>query len=214
MSSKGTPRPGSFFYPGPMRLVLDWDGTCTETDGLVLAVERFGDPGVFMEAERLLGRRLGLHEVIAMELATLRVPLAEVVAFLVENLGLRPGFREIVARYAPLVLSSGFDELIQPLLTREGIEVEVIANRLDARLDGWLPLFRDNAPCPVCGQACKRASLPPGEIVYVGDGFSDLCAARSAVRVFARDRLCGYLDDAGTPWEPFDSLDDVLRALG
>ena len=196
-----------------MRLVLDWDGTCTETDGLVLAVERFGDPGVFMEAERALGRRLGLHEVIAMELATLYVPLAEVVAFLVDNLDLRPGFRETVARHAPLILSSGFDELIQPVLAREGIEVEVVANRLDPRPDGWLPIYRDDEPCPVCGQPCKRASLPAAEIVYVGDGFSDLCAARSAVRVFARDRLCGYLDAAGTPWEPFGDLHDVLRSL-
>ena len=85
---------------------------------------------------------------------------------------------------------------------------------VSSRPDGWLPLYRDDEPCPVCGQACKRASLPATEVVYVGDGFSDLCAARAAVRVFARDRLCGYLDADGTLWEPFDDLHDVLRALG
>lgn len=197
-----------------MRLVLDWDGTCTETDAVVLAVQQFGDPEVFRVAEQAIGRRLGLHEVLTLELATLHAPLAEVVAYLVENVGLRPGFREIVARHRPLVLSSGFYELIEPLLGRDGIEVEVVANRLDPRPEGWIPLFRDDESCPECGQACKRASLPAGAVVYVGDGYSDLCAARAAERVFARDRLCGYLDAAGTRWEPFADLNDVLRALG
>lgn len=212
----GTRRPSSVSvaYPPAMRLVLDWDGTCTATDGLVLAVERYGDPRVYEEAELSIGRRLTLHEVIGLELETVTAPLEEVVAFLVETLPMRPGFRELVEAHRPLVLSSGFRELIDPLLAREGVEVEVEANRLAARPDGWLPLWRDNNVCAECGEACKRATLPPGEIVFVGDGYSDLCAAKAAVRVFARDRLCGYLDAAGVPWEPFDDLFDVLRALG
>lgn len=199
---------------GRMRLVLDWDGTCTVTDGLVLAVERFGDPEVYERAEQAIGRRLTLHEVIEMELETMTAPLEEVVAFLVASLPVRAGLRELVEAHRPLVLSSGFRELIDPLLAREGITVEVVANRLAAAgPDGWQPAWRDEAVCSTCGEACKRATLPPGEIVFVGDGYSDLCAARSATRVFARDRLCGYLDAAGVPWEPYDDLFDVLRAL-
>ena len=199
-----------------MHLVLDWDGTCTATDGLVLVVERFGDPEVYLEAERGIGRRLTLHEVIAMELETIGVSVAEAAAFLERELPLRPGFRELVAAHRPTILSSGFRELIDPLLAREGIHgLEVHANRLEERPGerGWLPVWRDAAVCDACGEACKRATLPPGEVVFVGDGYSDLCAARAATRVFARDRLCGYLDAAGVAWEPFDDLFDVLRAL-
>ena len=197
-----------------MRLVLDWDGTCTVTDGLVLAVQRFGDPAVYEEAEQSIGRRLTLHEVIDMELATMTAPLDEVVAFLVAELPVRPGLRELVARHQPLILSSGFHELIEPLLAREGIAAELVANRLSrSGSDGWHAAWRDSAVCAVCGEACKRASLPAGDVVFVGDGYSDLCAARAARRIFARDRLCGYLDAAGTPWEPFGDLHDVLAAL-
>lgn len=197
-----------------MRLVLDWDGTCTATDGLVLAVQRFGDPAVYEEAEQSIGRRLTLHEVIDMELATMAAPLDEVVAFLVAELPVRPGLRELVERHRPLILSSGFHELIEPLLAREGIVAEVVANRLAvAGADGWRAAWRDSTVCDVCGEACKRASLPAGEVVFVGDGYSDLCAARGATRTFARDRLCGYLDADGTPWEPYDDLHDVLAAL-
>ena len=139
-------------------------------------------------------------------------------AFLLAELPLRPGFREVVAAYRPLILSSGFCELIEPLLAREEIAAEVLANCIDesplARGEGWRAVWRDSAVCTVCGEACKRATLPPGEIVFVGDGYSDLCAAKAATRVFARDRLCGYLDAAGVAWEPYDDLFDVLHALG
>ena len=41
------------------------------------------------------------------------------------------------------MISAGFHELIEPVLAREGVELEVLANRLDARPDGWVVRFRD-----------------------------------------------------------------------
>ena len=130
-----------------MRLVLDWDGTVTEVDTLHLVLERFGDLSAYHEAEEALGRSLTLHEVIAVEFATVRAALAEVVAFVVESARVRRGFRELAERHRPLLLSSGFHELIEPVLAREGVELEVIANRIDADPEGWRVRFRDEAAC-------------------------------------------------------------------
>ena len=127
---------------------------------------------------------------IALEFETVTAPLPEVEAWLVENVRVRPGFRELVARRAPLVVSAGFHELIEPVLEREGVEVELVANRIDAAPGGWRAVFHDTAPCPVCGEPCKRASLPAGEpVVFAGDGYSDRCAALAAERVFATGSL-------------------------
>jgi 2-hydroxy-3-keto-5-methylthiopentenyl-1-phosphate phosphatase len=52
-----------------------------------------------------------------------------------------------------------------------------------------------------------------GQIVYVGDGYSDRCAAQAADRIFARDGLALYLEEQGVSFEPFDDLHDVLQAL-
>ena len=41
-----------------MRLVLDWDGTCTVSDSLVDAIRRFGDPGVFHAGHGSYGESL------------------------------------------------------------------------------------------------------------------------------------------------------------
>jgi 2-hydroxy-3-keto-5-methylthiopentenyl-1-phosphate phosphatase len=186
----------------------------TEVDSLHMVLLEFGDVGVYDRAEDRLGRTMTLHEVIEAEFATVRAPLDAVAAWLVENVRVRPGFRELVERYQPLVVSSGFHELIEPVLAREEIELELRANRLDPRPDGWRVLWRDVDACPVCGEPCKRGSVVPnGPFVYVGDGYSDRCVALAAERVFARDGLAGYLDQQAVPYERFETLLDVASAL-
>jgi 2-hydroxy-3-keto-5-methylthiopentenyl-1-phosphate phosphatase len=201
-------------------LVLDFDGTITEVDLLDEVATRFGDPKVYRQVEGdLLAGTITLRDCITREFAPVRAPLDEVVRWVLGGVRVRAGFAELVALarsqgWSTLVLSSGFHELIEPVLAREGIEVEVKANRLDARENGWRVLWRDASVCPVCGEPCKRAALPPnGEIVYVGDGYSDRCAALASQRVFATRGLARYLDDQETPYEPFSDFTDVAAAL-
>jgi len=111
------------------------------------------------------------------------------------------------------VISAGFHELIEPVLEREGVRVELLANRLDPRPDGWRVRWRDEASCAVCGEPCKRGALDGAPYVYVGDGYSDRCAAVAADRVFARDSLARHLDEDGVAYEPFDDLREVAALL-
>lgn len=198
-----------------MRLVLDWDGTVTVRDTLHMVIERFGDLEVFRAMEAQIGRRLTLNEVIGTEMATITAPLEQVVGWLLEHARVRPGFAELAARHEPLIVSAGFLELIRPVLEREGVEAEVIANHVTADPTGWRATFRERGPCEVCGESCKRLDLPgaPG-FAYVGDGVSDRCVALAAERVFARDGLAAWLDDQGVAYEPYEDLRDVLAALG
>lgn len=197
-----------------VQLVVDWDGTVTDGDTLHTAIEQFGDVGVFRAMEEEIGHRLTLQEVIAIEMATISAALDEVVSFLVETVALRPGFRELVERHDPLVVSMGFHELIAPLLERDGIAVRVVANRLDTKPAGWRALFRPQEVCSVCGEPCKRSDVAGLDgFVYVGDGFSDSCVAGAASRVFARDGLAEYLDARGTPFEHFTDFHDLAGAL-
>jgi 2-hydroxy-3-keto-5-methylthiopentenyl-1-phosphate phosphatase len=196
-----------------MRLVLDWDGTVTETDSLWMALEEFGDREVFARVEgSLVEGRLSFQEVMELEFATVTAPVEEVAAFLRREVRIRPGFAELARARRPLLLSSGFHELIEPVLARERVELEVRANRIEARPDGWRVLWRDPEPCPVCGDLCKRRSLPPPPFAYVGDGYSDRCAALDAERIFARDGLADWLASEGIAFERFDDLRDVLDA--
>ena len=197
-----------------MRLVLDWDGTVTETDSLWMALEQFGDAEVFARVEgSLVAGRLSFQEVMELEFATVTAPVSDVAAFLCREVRIRPGFAELAEAERPLLLSSGLHELIEPVLAREGVDLELRANRIEVRPDGWRVLWRDPEPCPVCRDLCKRRSLPPAPFAYVGDGYSDRCAALVADRVFARDGLAEWLYSEGMPFERFGDLHDVLAAL-
>ena len=193
--------------------MLDWDGTATEQDTLSLVMQEFGDFALWRRTGECMGRSLSHDEAIATSFASVRAPLDDVVTWLLAHVGVRRGFHELAERHRPLVVSSGFHELIDPILRREGVELEVLANHVQASAHGWRIEFRERAICGDCGEACKRASLPPGEVIYVGDGYSDRCAALAAERVFATGALERYLVERGIPHERFVTLEDVVAAL-
>ena len=195
-----------------MRLFVDWDGTVTVQDSLVQVIHEFGDPALLAELEPRVGVDLTLHEEIALEFAAVTTPLDEVVAWVVEHVDVRPGLREL-AELRPVVVSAGFHELIEPGLEREGVRLEVLANRVEAAPEGWRVRFRDDTGCEMCGEPCKRGSVAGAPYVYAGDGYSDRCAALAAERVFARDGLAAYLDLRGFPYEPFRDLRELRARL-
>jgi 2-hydroxy-3-keto-5-methylthiopentenyl-1-phosphate phosphatase len=197
-----------------MRAVVDWDGTATEIDGLHLVLVEFGDDEIYEAHEARLGRELTLHEVIAGEFSSVRAPLPEVVAWVRAHARLRAGFVEFARRHRPLVVSSGLHELIEPVLEREGLELDVLANRVEPRPEGWRVRFRNEKPCLVCGEPCKRSDVEGLDgFVYVGDGYSDRCVALAASRVFARDGLARHLAAVGVPFEPFDDFHGIAGEL-
>ena len=199
-----------------MRLVLDWDGTVTERDTLDLVLERFGDPEIYARVEGELGRTLTLNEVIAQEFATVTAPLEEVVSWLLEHVRIRPGFAELARAHRPLVVSSGFHELIEPVLEREGLldAVELRANSVEPRPDGWRAHFRVAGRCEACGEPCKRGDLPSGvEVVYAGDSHSDLCASLAADRVFATGNLARWLEERRVPFTPLTDFFQLANEI-
>ena len=163
-----------------------------------------------------------LREVITREFQPVRMPLEDVVRWELETVRIRPGFRELVelARergWRVVIVSSGFHELIEPILEREGLDVELHANRVDPRADGWVVDWRYDESCETCGESCKRSIARrfagEGEIVYIGDGYSDRCAAEASDEVFATRGLARYLAERGIPFEPFDDFHQIVAKL-
>jgi 2-hydroxy-3-keto-5-methylthiopentenyl-1-phosphate phosphatase len=204
-------------------LVVDFDGTVTEQDLLDTIASRFGDPVVYQEVdERLDEGTISLREVITREFEPVTKPLEEIVAWELENVTIRPGFKELVQLVQDrgwrfVIVSSGFHELIEPILEHEGVEVELYANRVDPRPEGWRVLWQYDETCDSCGESCKRSIVQElageNELVYVGDGYSDRCAAEASDRVFATKGLARYLDERGIPYDRFDDFHDVARGL-
>ena len=123
------------------------------------------------------------------------------------------------AGHRVVVVSSGFEAIIRPVLLRDGVpDVELFAHEVRFSAEGGVVEFRHGEECDVCGQECKRSVVAAlrdgGDVVYVGDGYSDRCAALAADRVFARRELARDMEAEGVAYEPFDDFVSVRAALG
>jgi 2-hydroxy-3-keto-5-methylthiopentenyl-1-phosphate phosphatase len=196
-------------------ILVDWDGTATTEDTLIKAMEVFGDWQLYLDASSALKRgEITLHEEIRRDAEGIKAPLEEVQRWVADHIELRSGFAEFARKRASVIVSSNFRQLIEPVLAREGLDLEVRANEVAWHPDGWQATFRNPDACGTCGEPCKRADLDGAEhVVYVGDGYSDRCAAQAADRVFARRALARYLDERGVAYEPFEDFHEVDRAL-
>ena len=205
----------------PKSVVVDFDGTITEDDLLDKIALEFGDPVVYQQVEDALDAgTMPLRDVIVLEFEPVRATLDEVRRWVLDNARVRRGFGEFVraaraAEWNVHVVSSGFEELIRPVLERDGVDggLELHANRVDARPDGWRVEWRYPDECDDCGESCKRKLLPEGYVAYVGDGYSDRCAALAADRVFATRGLATYLDEHGARYDHFEDFRSISEAL-
>jgi 2-hydroxy-3-keto-5-methylthiopentenyl-1-phosphate phosphatase len=204
-------------------VVVDFDGTITERDTLD-EMCRIYAPEEWAAAEDDLQRRtMTLREVIAAEFAPIKGDHDTIVSETVDRARIRKGFAEFVraaeaAGDRVVVVSSGFESVIRPILEREGLDhLEVIAHDVRFTADGGVVDFRHGEPCPVCGEECKRSvvdAMRDGrEVAYVGDGYSDRCAAQAADVRFARRTLASYLDAEDVEYIAFDDFTTVREAL-
>jgi alpha-galactosidase len=138
-----------------------------------------------------------------------------------------PGGRALVAwceeRGIPFrILSDGFDYNLERLQRIHQVRFQHDSNRLWYENDRWRIAARH--PDPRCGcntGVCKAARIrdfralhPRTRVVHVGNGrVSDLCGARAADLVFAKDSLAAELAKQGVAFEPFETLHDVVAGL-
>jgi 2,3-diketo-5-methylthio-1-phosphopentane phosphatase len=118
------------------------------------------------------------------------------------------------------VASDGFDAYIVPVLKREGAaDVRVWCNHLKHFPSGFQPVFWGaDESCTCFCASCKRNALlqaahPDALIVYIGDGYSDFCAAEHADIIFAKKTLAAHCNAHRIPHYPFTSFADVLSIM-
>jgi 2-hydroxy-3-keto-5-methylthiopentenyl-1-phosphate phosphatase len=103
-----------------------------------------------------------------------------------------------------------------------GVRFAHDSNRLWYEGDRWRIAARyPDLRCGCATGVCKaarirdfRASHPEARVVHIGNGrVSDLCGARAADVVFAKESLAEELARQGVAFEPFHTLNDVVVGL-
>jgi 2-hydroxy-3-keto-5-methylthiopentenyl-1-phosphate phosphatase len=113
------------------------------------------------------------------------------------------------------------DLYIQRILSLHGLElVPVFANHMIINKNHSIrvefPYYHQG--CGVCanckGMHIRQHRLPGETSVYVGDGFSDLCAVKEADILFAKKDLRHYCECHEIPFIPFQTFSEVRQKLG
>lgn len=131
----------------------------------------------------------------------------------------REGFVELLdlceARGVPLVVVSGglrgvIDQVLGPLAARvAGIYA------LDVDLSGprLIPRSPYEGGTEMVAKVAVMRDWPTDQRVAIGDSITDVEISLQADLVFARDRLCGYLDARGRPYVRWENFHDVRLHL-
>lgn len=222
----------------PTDLVLsDFDGTISVIDTGLAMINVLSPPdaAAAWEDEHAWRRgEMNSMECLRRQWRLLQMTPEEIVAF-VDGLEIDEGFCRLLElvreRHAGVaVLSDGLDFYVDRLLARHGLRTcgddacvrssDCLARYANAACltpGGVCIEFPHSTDCGQCGN-CKVAHLFRlrrgfARVIYIGDGHSDLCAARYADLIFAKHALAEDCARAGRPFFPFDTFGDILRVI-
>lgn len=211
-----------------MKLLLfcDFDGTISQRDvGYNLYYHFSGGRNDELLPDWKAGR-MSSRECLTLEAAMVTATPEEIMAFL-EQFPIDPSFGDFVALAKkngamPTILSDGLDFYIRHILSRNGLEhIPTISNIGHLNGSGLTIEFpRTNRNCTRCG-ACKGEIIEefrereagPVTTIFVGDGYSDICATRSADLLFAKKDLERYCVEHKIAYTKYDTFFDVGRVL-
>ncbi|EWC46616.1 hypothetical protein DRE_04103 [Drechslerella stenobrocha 248] len=169
--------------------------------------------------------------------ASLNVPFDDGFKVMEEKLEIDPAFNEFhqfcIANEVPFnVISAGLKPILRKVLDvflgeKQSSHIDIVANDAHISHDGskWTPIWRhdnelghDKAASiqeykAIASSESEDGSIPL--IVFVGDGVSDLPAAREADVLFARRglRLEEYCVENNIAYIPFDTFADIQKEL-
>jgi 2-hydroxy-3-keto-5-methylthiopentenyl-1-phosphate phosphatase len=218
------PRHGCGLDTMDVAVVVDFDGTVTQKAVTYMLMERYGSPGWRDLDKEYTEGRLTAKEVIGRMFASIEATDEQIADFARQHVQLRPGFLEFISHlrglgYPVAITSEGLDLYIDPVLDENGVDyVNLFYNEASRDAEGRLfaKYPHSSFDCEDCGN-CKaglvKALQADGNyVVFIGNGWTDVCPAREANIVFARDMLARTLEEEGRPFILFEDFHDILEA--
>ena len=203
-------------------LCLDFDDTIVMENAARLVFERFAAPHWREFEARYHDGQLSVEQFNAAVLDTIDAGGDELREFAVNAVTVRPGFIELLDwahwnGWLATVVSNGFDFYVDGVLDSLGLD-RVARHSGRTRQDyRWrVTYFSPRGVALEEGFKLSYAAAfqNAGDFVaYVGDGASDVPAARLAQAVFARDTLLQRLDGEHPRLFPFETFEDVTATL-
>lgn len=199
-------------------IFVDFDGTITKEDTCNAMVKAFASDG-WKEIGRLWEENQLTTVECANKLFELMDADLEDIGRLLDSIGIDGCFKAFLSfceakAYKVYILSDGYDFNIDRILKKHGIDLPFYSNRLSYG-DGFrIECPYHNAACGLCG-TCKKSLIARlkkagQQVVYIGDGRSDTCAAMDADLIFAKGALYRFCVQEKVAAVEFEDFGDIL----
>ena len=207
-------------------IAVDFDGTISERDVGYSFFHHFSGG----KNDELLpfwkSGEMSTRECLIREAALVKTSKEKAYKFL-EDFKLDKAFPEFVKTcreqdISLTIISDGLDFYIEFLLNKFDLTgIKAISNKAIFENGGISIMFPyDNRRCQSCG-SCKEERIEdlkkqhPGEadVVFIGDGYSDVCAVKAADVLFAKKDLKKYCDDNSIEYLDYNDFNDVKSKL-
>lgn len=206
-----------------MIIQCDFDGTITRNNLSVLLRERFAQGDWQKIDSDYLQGHLTVEQSNRLQYTLVKEPKEKLQEFVRQHIELRPGFLEFVSYCQdtdiPLVIvSSGLDFYIETVLNEIGMQdLELYCGRTSFSRDGIIVSYYDPSG-NIINEGFKKKYLAwlkkrDKNIIYIGDGLSDLEAASQADYVFATGNLVRLLSTESVVCSGFSDFYDLLHQI-
>jgi 2-hydroxy-3-keto-5-methylthiopentenyl-1-phosphate phosphatase len=206
-----------------MIIQCDFDGTIIRNNLSVLIRECFAPKAWYAIETDYLEGRITVEESNRRQFALMKEPKERLQEFVRSHIDVRQGFPEFIANckakgHQLVIVSSGLDFYIEAVLSELGIsDIAMYCGKTEFNEKGIIVSYYDHDSKTIehgfkisflnwlkCSNKC---------VVYIGDGLSDLEAARHANYVFATGHLATLMQKEDVSWCTFNTFIDIQNKL-
>lgn len=205
-------------------IFCDFDGTITKEDAVNKLLNKHADLR-WLEIEELWkNKTIGSKECLERQINCIDYFSLDMLNDFVDSIEIDDYFLEFIAFVKEnniefSVVSDGFDLIINQVLKKYHISgVKVFSNNLkfeNNKLIAEFPHFINE--CETKAGLCKCRVLKNygknREIVYIGDGISDICASKYADIIFAKGNLAKHCEAENVYYTFFDDFKTIIDKL-
>ncbi len=201
----------------------DFDGTITEKDISFMLLDTFADEDWRQLLEEYKEGRISVGWFNMKAFAMIKAERQVLLEFVRRRVRIRPGFREMMdycherdCRF--VIVSNGLDFYIEAILRDIGMEsIEVFAAQTQFLPEGIQTQYIGPDGYPLedgFKDAYVSLFLENGyQMVYIGDGFSDVSPARQCHHIFATGELLNQCTKKNLSCTCFVDFYDVVKGL-
>lgn len=200
-------------------IFCDFDGTITLQDTIDSLLQKYADKSWEEIEQEWVAGQIGSRECLEKQIQCM--PIFSEMQFqeFVDSIEIDESFinfyKKVLDDGIPFfIVSDGFDLIIKAVFKKyKLVEPVIYSNKLVNANDTLIASFpmSNKDLCLVKAGMCKCSIIEKekSNIIYIGDGRSDLCASRLAHKLYAKGKLQKMCDEANRPYFAFSRFEEI-----